>query len=181
VLTLVVGQREFYDEESSRFVRVGGEVVRLEHSLVSLSKWESKYGRPFLGPTNKTHEETLGYVESMLLDENPPEDFLSKLSDANVEVITEYINQTQSATTFREMKTVATANREIISAELIYFWMVSYSIPFECESWHLSRLFALIRVCNVKSSKPQKVNPSTAAADRKALNDARRQQLGTKG
>lgn len=181
MLKLLVGATEVYDDETCKFSTVGGEIVWLEHSLISLSKWESKYGRPFLGPKEKTTEETLGYVEAMLVSDFPGGNFLEKLSRENFDEVEAYINQTQSATTFRETSTPAKGNAEIISAELIYFWMISYNIPFECQYWHLSRLFALIRVCNVKNSKPKKRSAKEAAAERKALNEARRAQFGSSG
>jgi hypothetical protein len=182
MLKIVVVGEEYYDEEKQEFFTVGDFELELEHSLVSLSKWESKYKRPFLGPGEKTLEETLGYIEAMVVSENPPKDYLAKLSQANIKEINAYIESNQTGTTFNETKKQA-ATKEIISSELIYYWMVAYRIPFEVQYWHLSRLFALIRICGIKQEAPKnkKINRRDALAQRAALNKQRREALGTTG
>ena len=180
MLKLTIHGEELFNEATQEFVVTESFTLEFEHCLLSLSKWESIFEKPFLGPGDKTHEEILAYMEAMLVTKNPPKDFLQSLSQDNFDTINEYINSTQSATTFRaESKT--TGRREIISSELIYYWMVSYNIPFSCETWHLNRLFALIRICNVKNSKPKKMSRQEAAAQTRALNEQRRSELGTNG
>ena len=181
MLTLTVGQREWFNSEIEEFVYDGGIQVSFEHSLVSLSKWEAKVKRPFLGPGEMTSEEIGYYIEAMTVTESPPERLLELLTESDLKTINDYINDSQTATTFRDESGARKTNQEIISAELIYFWMFSCGIPLEAQYWHLSRLFAQIRVFSVKNSKDKKVNPRTAAAERARLNAERRQSLGTKG
>jgi hypothetical protein len=180
MLTIVVGSTDSFNEETSEFTNIGGEILRLEHSLVSLSKWESIHEKPFLGTTSKTSEEILSYVKCMLLSENPPEKYLSRLSKENFEQINTYIDAKMTATWFSQAPG-APETREIITSELIYYWMTVFNIPFECETWHLNRLFTLIRICNIKSSKPKKMSRADVAARNRELNAQRKAQLGSKG
>ena len=180
MLTIVVPGVEMFDEGSQTFITVDTFTLELEHSLVSLSKWEQKYERPFLDTKEKTTKEVLDYVKMMALDPNiPPEVFL-KLSDANILAINGYLDAKMTATWFSEAPG-APQSRDIITAELIYYWMISFQIPFECEHWHLNRLFTLIRVCNVKSSKPKKMSRAEIAQRQRDLNEQRKKALGTSG
>ena len=178
-LTVPVGD-EMFDETSSEFVRQGDVILELEHSLVSLSKWESEFEKPFLGQDNKTTEEVLAYVKAMVLTPNVPDEVFEKLTSENFDQINEYINAKMSATWFNE-EPGAPKSREVITAELIYYWLVVFQIPFECETWHLNRLFTLIKVCNVKQSKPEKMSRNEIAMRNRELNAQRRKQLGTRG
>jgi len=180
MLTITVGGSDVFDESTDKFDTQGGVELQLEHSLVSLSKWESEFEKPFLGKEAKTSEEILEYVRYMLLTLNPPEDFLQKLSKENLEVINKYIERKMTATWFSDQPG-APSSREVITAELIYYWMTVFNIPFECETWHLNRLFTLIRICNVKQSKPKKMSRAEIAARNRELNAQRKTQLGTKG
>jgi len=180
MLAITVGGSDVFDESIDKFGTQGGVELQLEHSLVSLSKWESEFEKPFLGKESKTTEEVLSYVRCMLLTPNPPEDFLQKLSKENLEVINAYIERKMTATWFSEQPG-APGSREVITAELIYYWMTVFSIPFECETWHLNRLFTLIRICNVKQSKPKKMSRAEIAARNRELNARRKAQLGTQG
>jgi hypothetical protein len=180
MLTIIVPGVEMFDEEKQEFVSVDDVTLTLEHSLVSLSKWESIYEKPFLGQDKKTVEEVLEYVKIMVLTSNVPEDVWKKLSEENIVKINEYIDAKMSATWFNDSPG-APKSREIITAELIYYWMITFQIPFECETWHLNRLFTLIRVCNTKQAKPKKMSRSEIAARNRELNAQRRQQLGTRG
>jgi hypothetical protein len=180
MLTITVGATDVYDEESGTFGDQGGVELQLEHSLVSLSKWESIYEKPFLGSINKTSEEVFSYVECMILTPNPPEEILKKLSQENIQEINEYIDRKMTATWFSEQPG-APKSREVITAELIYYWMTVFTIPFECENWHLNRLFTLIRICNVKQAKPKKMSRAEAGRRNRELNAQRKAQLGTNG
>lgn len=183
MLTITIPGNEFFDETTQEFVSSESVTLQLEHSLVSLSKWESKYQRPFLGPDQKTDEEVLGYIRAMILTENYQEDCLGRLTQENIDSINDYINSPQSGTTFKDPFTQKklSRNTEIISAELIYYWLVAFNIPFDCETWHINRLFALIRICNIKNSKPKKMSRSEMLAQRQMLNEQRKSQLGTSG
>lgn len=180
MLKITVLGDEFFDEKKQEFTTKGDVVLELEHSLVSLSKWESKFEKPFLGQGEKTDEEVLGYVEAMIVSEDFPPDILSKLSPKNLEEINAYINAKMSATWFTELPG-APKSREIITSELIYYWMFSLSIPKECEYWHLNRLITLIRVFDAKNQKPKPMNKAEAAAQRRELNRQRREQMKSKG
>jgi hypothetical protein len=180
MLTITVGAEDVFDEGTDTFRTQGGFELQLEHSLVSLSKWESEYEKPFLGKEGKTPEEILDYVRCMLLTPNPPGDFLQKLSKENLEAINTYIERKMTATWFSEQPG-APKSREIITSELIYYWMTVFNIPFECETWHLNRLFTLIRIANIKQAKPRKLSKAEIAARNRELNAQRKAQLGTRG
>ncbi len=180
MLTIVIGSTDVFDEETQSFGVRGGDELQLEHSLISLSKWESIYEKPFLGTNEKTSEEILVYIKCMNLTVNPPEDFLTKLSQENFEKINAYIERKMSATWFSDQPGTP-RSREIITSELIYYWMTIFQIPFECETWHLNRLFTLIRICNVKQAKPTKMSRTEQARRNRELNEQRKAQFGTKG
>lgn len=169
---------EHYDEETEKFVTQTVS-VDLEHSLASLSKWESKWKKPFLSDDEKTDEQTLDYIRMMVLNDDFPEDIFQKLSMENVKQINEYIEDKMTATWFKQQPESRT--KPIITSEIIYYWMVSLNIPFECENWHLNRLITLVRVCDEKNKPPEKQDPQAMAAQRKAVNDARRAKYKTKG
>jgi hypothetical protein len=181
MLTLIVSGEEFFDEASETFLTVGDVTLELEHSLLSLSKWESKFEKAFLGPTPKSHEETIAYVKCMILGECDDAIF-NRLTIEHFNQINNYVDSRHSATTFRETPN-RPGRREVITAELIYYWMVAFNIPFSCESWHLNRLFSLIRICNIKNSsgKESKMSKSEIMARNQALNAERKARLKTTG
>jgi hypothetical protein len=180
MLTIRVLGVESFDESSQEFTTQGGTILELEHSLVSLSKWESRYEKPFLGRDPKTPDEIIYYVRCMIVTPNFPAEIFAQLSESNFEEVTNYIEAKMTATWFSEQPG-APKSREVITSELIYYWMTVFNIPFECEHWHLNRLFTLIRICNIKQSKPEKMSRSAVAARQRELNAQRRAQLGTSG
>jgi hypothetical protein len=180
MLTITVPATEFFDETNQEFIIIEEVVLELEHSLVSLSKWESKYEKPFLGSEQKTTKEVYGYVQAMIMTPNVPDDVLKGLTQENLTQVNEYINAKMSATWFSEVPGAPKSN-EIITSELIYYWMTVFNIPFECENWHLNRLFTLIKVCNTKNAKPKKMSRSELAARNRDLNAQRRAQMGSSG
>lgn len=179
MLTIIVPGVEMFDEESQEFVTRDDTTLDLEHSLASLSKWESIYEKPFLSNDSKTTEEVLEYIKLMTLTPNVLDEVFLKLSNSNITAINEHIDAKMTATWFSDEG--APKTRDVITAELIYYWMITFQIPFECQEWHLNRLFTLIRVCNIKQSKPKKMTRSQIAARQRELNAQRRAQLGTKG
>jgi hypothetical protein len=180
MLTLTIPAVEMFDEVSQEFLYSDEIVLELEHSLVSLSKWETTWEKPFLGPDPKTPEETIGYIVAMTLTPNVPPEVYQRLNNSHLTQVNEYIESKMSATWFTE-HAPQKKTREIITSELIYYWMVALTIPFECETWHLNRLFTLIKVANQKNQPPKKMNPRDAAAQQRALNEARKKQYGTSG
>lgn len=182
MLKVYIEEDETFDEETSTFGVTPGLVLYLEHSLVSMSRWEAKSGKPFLGGEPHTHEETRFYIECMFLGDYPS-DTVRRLSVENFRVIQEYVESGQTATTFNiHQSSQRSGNRrEIITSELIYYWMVAFGIPFECESWHLNRLFSLIQICSVKNSAPKKIGRNEMAQRNRELNAERRAQYNTRG
>lgn len=183
MLTIIIEPSELWDEVNERFIQFKDTItLELEHSLVSVSKWESKFRKPFLANNEKSQEEIAGYFECMIISGDVPEKMSLRWSENNIAKINEYISSEQSATTFKETLDQKAAGRsEIITSELIYFWMVSYQVPLECENWHLNRLFALLRICNIKNTPPKKRSPSEIAKERREINARRKQELGTTG
>lgn len=179
MLRITVPSREFWDESKNEFVTTKAQTLQLEHSLVSLSKWEAKWQKAFLSKNEKTYEETLDYVRCMTLTQNVDPEIYYRLTNENIQEINNYISAPMTATYFAEDK--SRPSRETVTAELIYYWMISCNIPFECQKWHLNRLLALIRVCNIKNSPPKKRSKRDIMAQNAALNAARRKQFHTKG
>lgn len=179
MLEITIPSTELWNEEKQEFMSVKGMTLKLEHSLVSLSKWESKWCKPFLSKEDKTREETLDYIRCMTLTQNVDSDIYNYITDNNINEIIEYINAPMTATTFREEN--KGGSREITTAELIYYWMIALDIPFECQKWHLNRLLTLIRVCNIKNQPPKKMSKREIMSRNASLNAARRKQLNSKG
>lgn len=179
MLSITVPDSEYYDESTNRFSYVKGQHLSLEHSLVSISKWESKWHKPFLATKDKTEEETRDYIRCMTLTQNVNPILYLALSEENINKITEYINDSMTATWFPERK--GGQSREVITSEIIYYWMISYNVPMECQKWHLNRLLTLIRVCEAKSQKPKKMRKGEVLARNRELNEARKKALGTTG
>jgi hypothetical protein len=180
VLDILLPEREYFNEEQQEFIKVKSEVIQLEHSLVSLSKWESKWCKPFLGKEEKTNEETLDYIRCMTVTKNIDSSVYAGLPETIFEQIANYINAPMTATWFNEHQG-SKKRSEVITAEIIYYWMISQNIPMECQKWHLNRLLTLIRVCSLKNQPPKKMGRKEMLSNRRALNEARRSQLNTRG
>lgn len=188
MLTITIPAKEGWDESAQEFVHTKEQTLCLEHSLVSLSKWESKYHKSFIGTENKTPEELLYYIQCMTITQNVDPKTYSLLGQKELEEINNYIADSRTATWFTEPKTgTATAGRtktEIVTSELIYYWMISFQIPFECQRWHLNRLLTLIRVCKIKeqqNGKSGKMSKRDILSQNAALNAARRSRMHSKG
>jgi hypothetical protein len=180
MLVLNIQGDEYIDDKTQEFRRGKGWTIVLEHSLVSLAKWEAKWCKPFLTQAEKTAEEIIDYVKCMTLTQNVDPKAYEHLENEHFEQINAYINAPMTATWFSKEKKSG-RNREQVTAELIYYWMIAHNIPFECQKWHLNRLMTLIKVCNIKGQPQKKMSKREIFARNTALNAARRKQLGTKG
>lgn len=188
MLKIIIPSSEWYDEEKEEFVTNKETTLLLEHSLISISKWESKWEKPFLDPRPntppRTREETIDYVRCMCIQSNPPEDAFLSITNDNIKEINEYISSKMTATWFSEYgsKKSGPGNVSIITSEIIYAWMVQYGIPAEYQKWHLNRLLMLIRVLNnLNSDNQPKMSKNEIMKRNAALNAARRKQLNSKG
>lgn len=169
---------EYWDEKNEEFINTDCGEIHLEHSLVSISKWESKWKKSFINSDKQIGDELYDYIRCMTKE--PISLDLIKSMDADViQQIIEYINDPMSATTIKTNGTKR-SNREVITSELIYYWMIALNIPFECQEWHLNRLLKLIEVCNLKND-PKKMGKNEILRQNRDLNAARRKALHTKG
>lgn len=182
MLPIYIPETEFFDESTDRFIKIKSQTLKLEHSLISISKWESKWNKPFLAEGKKTREELIDYIRCMSLTPLNDEKIILAISNESLNKIVEYIDSPMTATTvsFFDNKNKP-VKKEILTSELIYYYMIQAQIPFECEKWHINRLFALLKVCAAKSAKKEKTNTPSAAKSQAALNAARRAKLKSKG
>lgn len=171
---------ERWDEEKEVFIAPTYQTIQLEHSLVSLQKWESKWHKPFLSKTEKTKEEVLDYIKCMTLTPDVDPNVYDCLTEQNLQQVQQYINDPMTATTFSK-NGPGKQNREIITAEIIYHWMIALTIPQEYRFWHLNSLLTLVEVCNIKNTPPKKQGKKSILASNATLNAQRRKQLNTKG
>lgn len=176
---LNIPSSEYFDERTNRFVTVKGQEIQLEHSLVSVSKWESKWKKPFLGKDVKTVEETIDYIRCMTITQNVNPDVYKNLSNENILEVNRYIDDPMTATTFKNNG--RKASHQILTSEIIYYWMISLAIPMECQKWHLNRLLTLIRVCDEKNTPGRKKSRQEIIAENRALNQMRKARSGTRG
>lgn len=180
MLQITIPAQELFNEATNQFINTKEWMLQLEHSLVSISKWESKWCIPFLKSGDKTREQTIDYVRCMTITQNVSPEVYNFITQKNIDDITDYIQAPMTATTFKK-DINKTINREIITAELIYYWMIAFNIPFECQKWHLNRLLTLVNVCNVKNQPTKKRNAKDVLKQNKALNDARKSKYNTSG
>lgn len=176
-------EEEYWDPKKEEFYKVPGNRaidLNLEHSLISISKWESKWHVPFISKESHTEEQTLHYIKCMTINQNVPDSVYEHLTANDIKRISEYINDPMSATTVNKLPGID-KSREVVTSELIYYWMIALQIPCEFEKWHLNRLLKLIEVCNVKNTPPKKMSKSEIMARNKSLNAARRAKYNTKG
>lgn len=183
MLQLTLKIPELWDESTLEFIPPREQTVQLEHSLISISKWESKWRKSFLRNVERTEEEFFDYVKCMTVSPQKVDpDFYRFLDRATRSKIIEYIDNTMTATTFRDAPKQGTATTgETITAELIYFWMIEYNIPVEFQKWHLNRLLTLIHVCELKNQPEQKMSRQDRARWQMELNAANRAKFHSKG
>lgn len=178
MLELRLADKTLYDERSETFVEIPGCSAKFEHSLVSVSKWESRWEKPFLASDEKTPDELMDYIHCMLLNDAPTA-ALQSMWPSELEAINRYIAKASTATTVASVP--SGGSRSIVTSEVIYGWMVAYRIPWEAQHWHLNRLLTLIRVCDAQQNPKKKVRRFDTYEDRMALNLKRQKELGTKG
>ena len=170
---------EMWDEVNEQFVYGKEQKLCLEHSLVSISKWEAKHHKAFLSNTPKTDEEIKDYVKDMVITQNVPDSVYDRLSAHNVKQIADYIDDPMTATTFSDKKNTGT--RSATTSEMIYYYMIMFNIPFECQKWHLSRLMTLIHICTIKNQPSKKLSKNEILRRNAELNAERRAILHTRG
>lgn len=182
MLTITVPESEVFDERTNEFHTLEAMTLELEHSLVSLHLWESKWEKPFISPGEKTTEETIGYVQAMTLTPNVSPEVYLRLSNDNLREINSYIESKMTATWFKELPGQPKGGTgEMITAELIFYWMVAFNIPSEYKHWHLNQLFTLIRIANEKNKPKKKMSRADMVSERQRLNAERKAALQTTG
>lgn len=180
MLTIIVPETELYDEQNNEFIQIKEQTLVLEHSLVSIAKWESKWKKSYLSSKNKTFEETVDYIKCMTITKNVNPLIYKSLNRKALESIERYINDPMTATYFSE-KDNRPAGPSIITAEIVYYWMISLGVPMECQKWHFNRLIALIKVCNIKNNPGKRMSSREILTRNQALNEERRRKYNTRG
>ena len=181
MLSIHIKARELFDEKTSEFITVKGGTLKLEHSLVSISKWESKWKIPFLSKKKKTNVQIDDYIRCMSVNGDPDPILIASISSEDKNRIIDYIEEKQTATWFSNLDDKRNTQSDVITSELIYYWMIEYQIPHEYEKWHLSRLLTLIEICNRKNSTPKKMSQAEIMARNKVLNAERKARLHSRG
>lgn len=183
MLTLEVKGRRLWDERNEEFLIIKDHTLTMEHSLVSVSKWESIWCKPFLSKEPMTQEQTLSYIQCMTITKNIDPNVYLCLTNSDIEKVRAYIENPMTATTIYDESDSngSKGGKKIITSELIYYWMLSLNIPVEFQKWHLNRLLTLIKVCNIENAPPKKMSKSEIYARNAKLNAERKQRLGTKG
>ena len=183
MLRITIDPSEQWDEEREEFVYTKGQILSLEHSLVSVSKWESKWGKPFISKEPISLEETIDYIRCMTITQNINPKVYGFLTNKDIDVIQKYIDAPMTATTFFDFDDDAnrSSRRHTITAELIYYWMITLNIPLECQKWHLNSLLTLIRLCSVQNAPKKKLSKNEIRRRNEMINEARKKQFNTRG
>lgn len=180
MLQITIPAIEKYDPVNNLFYTSKEQHLCLEHSLISISKWEAKWNKPFLKKERKTHEESIDYIKCMTLNSNVDPEVYEDIDSTLFTKIEEYMDAPMTATTITENKQGA-PSRDIYTSEVFYYLMISYGIPFECQKWHINRLITLIKVCEIKNSPKKKMSASAIMAQNRELNAARKAAMNTRG
>lgn len=181
MLNLDVSEKELFNELTGEFFTIPAKTIKLEHSLVSISKWESKWKKPFLS-SEKSAEEIIDYIKLMTISQNVEDEIYNYLNNEEINKVTEYISDTMTATWFNEkQEKKSPTSREIITSEIIYYWMIQLNIPVEFQKWHINRLLTLIKVCSIKNEPPKKMSKRELLNRNSKLNAERRKMLNSKG
>lgn len=177
MLPLELKSREFYDENLNKFFTIKGRKIILEHSLVSISKWESEFKKPFFKKEPMSADETRAYIKCMTITQNVPEETYYLVTDTEVSKVNEYINDSKTATTIKR-NTGRRNNGSFVTSELVYYWMIQFGIPMKCEKWHFSRLWALLEICNEENKPKKKLSRSQQLANMVHKNEQRLKHRG---
>lgn len=180
MLSITVPNRNYFNQETQEFLSYPSRTLALEHSLMSISKWESKWKKPFLSNEPKTYEETVDYIKCMTLNSGVSDDAYIGLTKDIFAKINAYIDDPMTASTVSD-KGRGRSSRQIVTSELIYYWMIELGIPFECQKWHLNRLLMLIRICEAKNTPGKKMSKKEVYQQYRALNEARKNRTGSRG
>lgn len=180
MLSLIIAEQELFDEKNNQFLYIKSQVLRLEHSLVSISKWEAKWEKPFLSNSDKSDEEIIDYIRFMTITQNVDDNVYLTITKSQIDEVIEYIGKPMTATRFSNIKESKSSN-SYLSSEVIYYLMFSYNIPIECQKWHLNRLLTLIKVFDVKNRQDEKMSLNDIYSSNAELNAARRAKYNTKG
>lgn len=180
MLRIEIPEREYFDERTERFGTIKATTLYLEHSLISISKWEAKWHLPFFD-SEKTNEQTLDYIRCMILNREIDEKsyYVNLLTADDIKKINDYINDPMTATVITDDG--KRGRNQKVTSELIYCWMIQFNIPAEFEKWHINRLIMLIRVCGEENKPKKKMSRKEIMAQNKALNAARKARLNTRG
>jgi len=180
-LSITIPGQEYYDEVNNEFKSIGDTNVTLEHSLISISKWEAKWHKSYLSTPDKTPEEIMDYIRCMTITPHVDPSVFDFLTQSNINEIVNYINDPMTATTFSDDKTDSTS-KNIVTSELIYYWMIACQIPVAFEKWHINRLMTLIKVCEIKNNPDKKKMSKSQLYNRqRAINEANRKKFSSKG
>lgn len=179
MLRIKLPEIELFDEVKEEFTNIKSQTIEIEHSLSAIAKWESRWKKPFFSREEKTEKESIEYIRCMTLNDVEDDRVYRYLPSVVFEKIVEYMSDDMTATTFSDFQ--VSPRREIITSEIIYYWMTVSNIPFECDKWHINRLLALIRVCNIKNTPPKKMSRREVRQQNAELNAIRRARLHTKG
>lgn len=181
MLQVTIPGYEWFDEKTNSFGCTKETTLQLEHSLVSIHRWEQKWCKPFLGKESKTAEECADYIRCMTLTQHVDPAVYNGITAEVMDKINNYIEAPMTATWFSDKDKQGSPHREVITSEVIYYWMISLNIPWECHKWHLNTLLTLIRVCNAKNAPKKKQSRREMMEQRTAMNKARRARLNSKG
>ena len=180
MLTILVPETELYDERKNEFIQIKEQTLVLEHSLVSIAKWESKWKKSYLSTKNKTYDETIDYIKCMTITKNVNPLIYKSINRDALESINQYVNDPMTATYFSE-RDDRPSGPSISTSEIVYYWMISLNIPMECQKWHFNRLIALIKVCNIKNNPGKKMSRREILTRNQALNEERKRKYNTRG
>ena len=178
--TIIIPGSEYYDEVNEKFITLKETKLVLEHSLVSISKWESKWKKPFI-QGERTIEELKDYIRCMTLTQNVDPEVYKFIPVDILNDVVAYMNDPMTATWFNDHATPQKKNGEVITSELVYYWMTAMNIPMECQKWHFNRLMTLIRIAGEKNQPPKKMSKGDILRQNKSLNAMRRAKARSRG